>query len=129
HTIVVASVSDNTKTASTTIAVNDVAGVFSYHNTLARDGANPNEYALNASNVTTATFGKLFSCTVDGAVYAQPLWVPNLTINGVKHNVVFAATAHDSVFAFDADTNPCASLWQANLLDTAHGAAAGETTV
>jgi hypothetical protein len=129
HTVVATSVSDNTKNASVSIAVSDVSGVFTYHNNLARDGANPNEYALNAASVTTATFGKLFSCAVDGSVYAQPLWVPNLALNGGKHNVVFAATAHDSVYAFDADTNPCASLWQANLLDSAHGAAAGETTV
>jgi len=59
--------------------------------------------------VKTATFGKLFSCTVDGAIYAQPLWVANLTIGTTKHNVIIVGTQHDSVYAFDADSNanPC----------------------
>ncbi len=77
-----------------------------------------------------ASFGKLFSCIADGAVYAQPLWAANLTINGAVHNVVFVASAHDSLFAFDADANPCVQLWSVSLIDTAHGATAGgEVTV
>jgi hypothetical protein len=56
--------------------------------------------------VHTATFGKPFSCPVDGAIYAHPLWVANLTVNGVKRNVVFVATEHGSVHAFDADASP-----------------------
>ncbi len=79
--------------------------------------------------MTTATFGKRFSCAVDGAVYAQPLWVPGLTVKGAKHNAVLVATAHDSVYAFDADQSPCVTLWHANLIDSAHGASSGETTV
>jgi hypothetical protein len=129
HTVAAFSVTDNTKTDSSTIAVTDLLGVLTYHNNLARDGTNTREFALNTSSVTVATFGKLSSCPVDGAVYAQPLWVPNVSLNGAMHNAVFAATAHDSVFAFDADVSPCAQLWQASLLDSAHGAAAGETTV
>ena len=74
-------------------------------------------------------FGKLFSCIADGAVYAQPLWAANLTINGAVHNVVFVASAHDSLFAFDADASPCVQLWSVSLIDTAHGATAGEVTV
>ena len=128
HTIVAASVTDSAKSGSSSVAVTDLPGVFTYHNNLARDGTNIKEYALSPSNVTSATFGKLFSCAVDGAVYAQPLWVPNLALSGSKHNVVFAATAHDSVYAFDADQSPCVSLWHVNLLDSAHGASAGETS-
>ena len=129
HTVAAFSASDNTKTDSSTVAVTDLTGVLTYHNNLARDGTNTREFALNTTSVAAATFGKLSSCPVDGAVYAQPLWVPNVSLNGVKHNTVLAATAHDSVYAFDADTSPCAQLWQVSLLDSAHGATAGETSV
>jgi hypothetical protein len=113
------------------VAVTDIHGVFTYHNNAYRDGANTHEFALTPSTVTSATFGKLFSCTVDGAIYAQPLWVPNLNVESTKRNVVFVATQHDSVYAFDADANtsPCTPLWHANLIDTAHGGLSGETTV
>ena len=123
------SVTDGSVKAQVSVGVTDLAGVYTYHNDLARDGVNAQEYALTPANVTTASFGKLFSCTVDGAVYAQPLWVANLKFGAVMHNVVFVATQHDGLFAFDADKSPCQQLWKANLIDTAHGAAAGETTV
>jgi hypothetical protein len=41
--------------------------------------------------------------------------------------VIFVAIQMDS--AFDAEANPCVQLWHANLIDTAHGATAGETPV
>ncbi len=129
HTITATSVANTAATATATVAVTDLAGVFTYHNNLARDGSNTQEFALNTSNVTSATFGKLSSCAVDGVVYGQPLWVPGLTINGAKHNAVLVATTHDSVYAFDADQSPCAVLWQATMLDAGHGASAGETSV
>jgi hypothetical protein len=87
----------------------------SYSNS--RTGANLNEVVLNTSNVTLAQFGKLFTRTVDGQIYAQPLYVPDVTIPGKGvHNVVYVATQHNSVFAFDAD-DPAESapLWQVNL--------------
>jgi len=90
---------DGTKSASTTIGVTDLGGVLTYHNNPSRDGANTHEFALTPSNVTTATFGKLFSCPVDGEVYAQPLWVPNVAISGGTHNMIFVATENDSVYA------------------------------
>jgi hypothetical protein len=71
----------------------------------------------------------LFSCPVDSAVYAQPLWVANLTLNAAKHNVILVATERNSLYAFDADASPCATLWQKNLIDTAHGGTAGESPV
>ena len=129
YTVTATSVADHVTSATATIGVTDLPGVYSYHNDLARDGANTQEYALTTFNVATSTFSKLFSCTADGAVYAQPLWVANLTINSAKHNVVFVATEHDSLYAFDADANPCIQIWHANLIDSAHGAASGETTV
>jgi hypothetical protein len=129
YTLSATSVTDGTDQGSVTVGVTDLAGVYTYHNDLARDGANTHEYALTPANVGSATFGKLFSCSVDGAVYAQPLWVAARSINGAQHNVVLVATQHDSLYAFDADTNPCAQLWKVSLIDGAHGATAGETTV
>jgi hypothetical protein len=113
------------------IGVTDLTGVTTYHNDLSRDGVNSHEFALTTANVTSGTFAKLFSCTVDGAIYAQPLWLPNLTVGGAKHNVVLVATQHDSLYAFDADSNvsPCVPLWHMNLLDAAHGGTAGEGSV
>jgi hypothetical protein len=129
YTLTATSATDSTRSASVTVGVTDLAGVFTYHNDVARDGANTQEYALTAANVSTATFGKLFSCGVDGAVYAQPLWVANLSIAGVTHNAIIVATEHDSVYAFDADAGPCQVLWHASLIDVSHGATAGETPV
>jgi hypothetical protein len=131
YTITASSVNDGSESASISVAVTDLAGVTTYHNNSARNGVNTQEYALNPSTVTSSTFGKLFSCTVDGAIYAQPLWVPNLTISSAKHNVVFVATQADSLYAFDADNNstPCSPLWHANLIDGAHGGLPMETSV
>jgi hypothetical protein len=129
HTVTATSVSDGTKNASASIAVTDLAGVFTYHNDLARDGVNASEYALTTASVSQSTFGKLFSCQVDGADYTEPLWVPGLSVNGSIHNVVFVATQHDSLYAFDADTSPCQQLWHVNLIDSAHGGASGESQV
>jgi hypothetical protein len=120
-TITATSITHSASSAAVTIFVTDLSGVYTNHNDLARDGANTHEYALSPSLVNTSTFGKLFSCVVDGVVYAQPLWVANLTINGAPHNVVFVATEHDSVYAFDADTAPCSQLWHASLIDGNHG--------
>jgi hypothetical protein len=120
---------DGLQIATATIGVTDLAGVTTYHNDLSRDGVNAQEYALDATNVTSATFGKLFSCTADGAIHAQPLWVANVTIRGALHNVIAAATAHDSVYVYDADASPCVTYWHANLLDSAHGGTSGETPV
>jgi Putative Ig domain len=132
YTITASSVTTNSIRATATVGVTDLAGMTTYHNDLYRDGANAQEYALNTSNVTNSAFGKLFSCAVDEAVYAQPLWVPDLSINGAVHNVIFVATQNDSLYAFDADSNttPCTPLWQVNLLDTtSHGGTPGETSV
>ena len=101
-------------------------------NDISRTGQNLNETTLTPADVNSTTFGKLFSHPVDGYIYAQPLYVPNVTINGSLHNVIYVATEGDSVFAFDADSNTGANanpLWQASLIDTAHGAAPGATTV
>ncbi|MGA2564679.1 MAG: PQQ-dependent sugar dehydrogenase [Steroidobacteraceae bacterium] len=129
HSVVATSVSDPSMSSSAIVAVTGLTGVFTYHNDLYRDGANTQEYALTPANVNTTSFGKLYSCTADGAIYAQPLWVANVTVNGAQHNVVFVATAHDSLFAFDADADPCVQLWTVSLIDSNHGGTSGETTV
>jgi hypothetical protein len=131
YTLTASTAFNSSISASLTVAVTDLAGVTTYHNNLARNGANTQEYALSPTTVTSSTFGKLNSCPVDGAIYAQPLWISNLTISSTKRNVVFAATQHDSVYAFDADNpgSPCAPLWHANLVDSAHGGVAGETSI
>lgn len=128
YTVTAASASDPSRSASIRVGVTGLAGVLTYHNDLARDGVNAQEYALTTANVKTG-FGKLFSCVADGAIYAQPLWVSNLTVNGAKRNVVFVATQHDGLFAFDADASPCVTLWSVNLIDSKHGATTGEVTV
>src|SRR6266550_1101971 len=129
YSITATSVADVTKSASISIGVTDLTGVLTYHNNLSRDGTNPHEFALTPSNVNTTTFGKLFSCQADGAIYSQPLWVPNLTVAGASHNVIFVATQHESLYAFDADATPCTTLWHVNLVDSAHGGSSGETSV
>jgi len=129
HLIVASSVADSTKSDSASIAVTDLPGVLTYHNNLSRDGTNTQEYALKAETVHQATFGKLFSCALDGAAYTQPLWVPNINIGGAKHNVVVVGTEHDTAYAFDADASPCSQIWHVDLLDAAHGGTAGETPV
>lgn len=112
HNVVARSVADTTATsAPSPIGVTDLAGVFTYHNDNSRTGTNAKEYALTTTNVTTTTFGQMFSCSVDAAIYAQPLWVANVSISGVNHNVVYVATQHDSVYAFDADGSSCTNVW------------------
>jgi hypothetical protein len=93
--------------------------VLTYKNDLSRSGQNPSESTLTPSSVTAAKFGLLRNLAVDGKVDAQPLYVSQLTVSRSEHNVVFAATEHDSVYAFDADTGSV--LWRVSLL------AAGET--
>jgi hypothetical protein len=129
YSITATSVADVTKSASNSIGVTDLSGVLTYHNNLSRDGTNTHEFALTAANVNASTFGKLFSCQADGAIYAQPLWVPNLSVAGSSHNVIIVATQHESLYAFDADTTPCTTLWHVDLIDSAHGGTSGETSV
>ncbi len=116
HTVTATSTVDLTKTASSNVVVTDLTGVFTYHNDLARDGANTHEFALTKANVNSSTFGKLFACPVDGAAYAQPLWVAGVNMGATTHNLILAATEHDSVYAFDADKVPCTVMWQKGLL-------------
>jgi hypothetical protein len=77
-------------------------------------GATLRETTLNTSNVAPSTFGLIFKLPVDDAIFAQPLYVPNVLINRVAHNVLYVATMSDTLYAFDADTGG-APLWTLNL--------------
>ena len=96
-----------------------------YHNDNARTGLNPLEALLTPASVGSGHFGKRYTRRVDGNIYAQPLYLPAVPISGKgAHNVVLVATAHDSVYAFDADSNLGANakpLWQVSFLDPANG--------
>ena len=87
-----------------------------------RTGVNLHETILKPSNVNSRQFGKLFSRTVDGDVFAQPLYFPALAILGKeKLNVVFAATEHDSVYAFDVNGTRDVPLWETTFVDPQRG--------
>ncbi len=102
----------------TTLASNILASALTYHYDNTRQGQNTNELFLTLSNVNTNGFGKLFTYSLDGYMYSEPVYIPNVIVNGQAHNVVFAATENNSVYAFDADSNAGANgglLWQTNL--------------
>ena len=91
-----------------------------------------NETILTPANVNINSFGKLFSYPVDGWVYAQPLYVAGVTLGtgtvqaGTTHNIAFVVTEHDTVYAFDADSDVGANgnpLWSVSLIGS------GEKTV
>ena len=91
--------------------------VLTQHNDNARTGDNLSETLLNTASVAPKTFGKLGTLSVDGYLYAQPLYVQNVRVpNKGLHNAVYLATAHNSVYAFDADDpNAKIPLWKVNL--------------
>jgi hypothetical protein len=101
------------------ITTNLLVSVLTYHYNNTRQGQNTNEFFLTLANVNAKSFGKLFSYSVDGYVYSEPLYVANVTIPGQgTHNVVFVTTENNSVYAFDADSNAGPNgglLWQTNL--------------
>ena len=99
--------------------------VVTYHYDNQRTGQNLNETTLRPANVNSTKFGKLGEFTVDGKVDAQPLYLSGLTIGGQKKNVLYVATEHGSVYAFDADSingTTSTSLWKTSTLGN------GETT-
>src|SRR6266567_72874 len=103
-TINATSVADNSKHDSATVTISapagssSLSGVLTYHNDDARTGQNTNETILTPANVSQSKFGKLFSYAIDGQVYAQPLYVSGVSINGQLHNAVYVATEHDTVY-------------------------------
>jgi len=118
HTLTVVATNNSSYSATAAIAVTNLQGILTYQNDLARSGQNPTEYALTPAAVSGSSFGKLWSCPLDGTAYAQPLYVPSLAIGGGTHNVLFVATMHDSLYAFDADNPNCVTYWHVSLLNS-----------
>ncbi len=101
--------------------------ILTWHYDNLRSGANKKEVVLTPANVNSKSFGKLSTKPVDGYIVAQPLYVPNVNVAGQGvHNVVFVATMHDSVYAFDADDTNTSPLWYTSILTYSP---AGATTV
>jgi Legume lectin domain/Chitobiase/beta-hexosaminidase C-terminal domain len=99
----------------TSVSLSAQTPILTQHYDTARTGQNTTETVLTPANVNSTSFGKLFSLTVDGYVYAQPLYVPALAIPGNgTHNVLYVATEHDSLYAFDADNGT--QLWHVSFL-------------
>ena len=110
--------------SNVTLTVNQAASttsVLTYHNDNLRTGQNVNETTLTPANVTSATFGKLFALPVDGQVFAQPLYVSKVTVGTQVHNLLFVATEHDSVYAWDADTSSSTPIWQTSFINPSAG--------
>jgi hypothetical protein len=121
--VVVSNAAGSATSNAATLTVNSASAttdVLTYHNDIARTGQNLTEAILTPANVTSATFGKIGSYAVDGRVDAQPLYASSVAVPGKgTHNILIAATEHDSVYAFDADSGSI--LWQTSMLQ------AGET--
>jgi hypothetical protein len=121
HTVTARSNADTTKSASATIWVTNYPGMYTFHADRYRSGLNSQERALAPGTVNVNTFGKLFTRAVDGQIYAQLLHVANLYISGGYHNVVYVATEHDSVYAFDADGKTSSYLWKRSFINPTAG--------
>src|SRR5271155_6096240 len=92
----------NALTATAQVAVT------TYHYDNYRTGWNSRETLLTPTNVASASFGLLFTVTLDDQVDAQPLLVPNVNITAGtrpgKHDVVYTVTGNDTVYAIGAIT-------------------------
>jgi hypothetical protein len=118
HTVTARSNANTNVKAAASVWVTSYSGMMTYHGDVSRSGLNGKERALAPSRVNTATFGRLFTRSVDGNVYAQPLYVANLLIGSSYQNVVYVATEHDSVYAFNADGQTTSPIWKRNFLGT-----------
>ena len=98
----------------------DGVDVTTYHYDNARDGLNPHEAILTPSNVTSSQFGKVGFYSTQGKVDAAPLYISGITVNGQIRDVLYVASEHDIVYAFDANTG--VQLWKRSVLES------GETT-
>ncbi len=121
--LITATLTDNLGDTSAFSSILSATAMLSYHNDITSTGQNLTETTLTPSNVNSTTFGKLFATSVDGQIYAQPLYDPGVNIttgtNPGTYNVVFVATEHDSLYAINANTG--AILWHDALLHAVHG--------
>ena len=121
HTVTATS-SDLSQSANATVYVTTYAGKFTHHNDNFRTGANVSENVLSPATVNSTNFGKLFTWQLDGTMHASPLYVANVNVPGVGlRNVLYAATEHDSVYAFDADGMSATPLWKTSFINPAGG--------
>lgn len=90
--------------------------VLTQHNDNQRTGAYLYERELKPDSLLHKAFGVKYFFPVDGAVNAQLLYVRGVVINGVKRNVVYAATMNNSVYALDADSDT-SPIWKVTLKD------------
>ncbi len=119
-----ASSTANVRKQAAYVQAPDDTAVLTFKNDIGRTGSNNHETILTKENVNANKFGRRATFPVVGQVDAQPLFVPNLTIDGAPHNVVFVATEHDNVYAFDAEgATGDQPLWHMSLLN------AGEDTL
>jgi len=121
HTVTAAT-TDRLLFGSATVYVVSYSGTLTARNDNARTGANLSETLLTPTNVSASKFGKLQSFDIDGEAYASPLYVPAIDIPGVGvRNVVYVATEHDSVYAFDADGVTSEPLWHVSFINPSSG--------
>ncbi|MCX6623985.1 MAG: choice-of-anchor D domain-containing protein, partial [Acidobacteria bacterium] len=122
HTVTAADANDGLRSGSATVAVSSHPGVFTWQYEAGRTGQNRNELALTPDNVNPAQFGRRLRYAVDGQIYTQPLFVPGVLIPGRgRRNVVYVATSHNAVYAFDADGASSAPLWSVSFGNPAVG--------
>jgi len=118
HQVSATSAADSSATATASLTVNNVSqsAVLTYHNDDARDGEYLEEVTLTPSNVNSNQFGKIVSYPVDGQIYSQPLYLPQVNMPSGTHDVVFVETQNNSVYAFDADATATGQpLWKVNF--------------
>lgn len=130
HTVKAVLATNASVSASAKVYVQNNAGVFTFHYNNQRQGRNLTEIALQPANVKSSTFGKLFSRTVDGTIYAQPLYVAGVSVpNKGTFNVVYVATAASSVYAFDADGKVSTPLWKRSFVNSSAGITAASNSI
>jgi chitodextrinase len=119
HTV---TASASAQTANATVYITNMPGVYLHHYDTMRTGANLQETVLTPPRLTTSTFGKVLTYPLDGYTFASPLYVANVNVPGQGfHNIVYVATEHDSVYAFDADGVTSTPIWHRSFIDPANG--------
>ncbi len=119
HTV---TATDQGQSANATVYVSTYPGTFTRDVDNLRTGLNSRETVLAPANVNATQFGRLYNYAIDGVSDASPLYVAGVNIPGKgQRNVVYVATEHDSVYAFDADGLQSAPLWHVSFIDPAHG--------